>query len=75
MTRKKDDNSLGCLLIIVALIALSWIFSNLIGVIGIILIIVAIYLRLYKRQISPQIFWLCFSIGVIITAVWFTDFS
>lgn len=74
MARKKDDNSsLGCLLIIVALIALSWIFSNLIGVIGIVLIVIAIYLRQYKRRIDANVFWLIFLLGVIITAIWFTN--
>lgn len=73
MARKKDDNSsLGCLLIIVVLIVLSWVFSNLIGVVGIILIVIAIYLRQYKKRINPYVFWVVFSIGVITTAVWFT---
>lgn len=74
MARKKDDNSsLGCLVIIVALIALSWIFSNLIGVIGVVLIVIAIYLRQYKRRIDANVFWLIFLLGVIITAIWFTN--
>lgn len=72
MARKKDSGFAGCFVILMAIVLINWILSNVIVVIGFLLIAISIYLRHYKKMIPTMVFWIIFLVGVVLVAYHFT---
>lgn len=71
MARNKGDGFAGCFVILLAIVAINWILSNVVAVIGFLLIASSIYFRQYKKMIPSIPFWVVFLVGVVLVAYHF----